>query len=421
MENNEVENTMTHDLKCKILNRGTSQDEIIRELNDLDHAGWEELERVVSLQGIGPLFYAKLKPLIEKINIPTTIQANLHRSYISTAYKNTLILHNTASLISAMRSQNIPVIGLKGIYLVENIYDNIATRPFGDVDILVRKEDITRSVSILQEHDYKMSTYFDILDDNQDIKHVPPMINPDGLPVEIHWTLLEEDEPFTIDPKGFWDRAIPAVIAGEDTITLSLEDLIMHLCLHMGYQHHMSLGLRGLYDIAEVLHHFEGQIDWVLLIEIANQWGSTRVTWLTLTLAQDLLGAVVPKHILKQLEPKNAEPWVIEEAKSQLLNTRKRTGPMTPDLAELAEQKGVISRFRLILSRVFLPKQTLARLYGVPPTSIRIYGCYIKRLFELIRHYRSSVSGILRNSEEVLRNADNQRKLTTLKSWLGKK
>ncbi len=147
--------------------------------------------------------------------------------------------------------------------------------------------------------------------------------------------------------------------------------------------------------------------------------GASRVTWLTLTLAQDLLGAAVPQNVLQQLRPDTVEAWVLEEAQLTLLKTKVTTSPMTPDLANLAEVKSFLGRIRLILSRVFLPKQTLARLYGVPPTSIRIYGCYFKRLVELVKHYRSSVAGILIKNEEVIKNAETQQTNDALKSWLG--
>ncbi len=56
--------------------------------------------------------------------------------------------------------------------------------------------------------------------------------------VEVHWTLLKEDEPFTIDADALWERAVPARIANLDALALLLEDLVLHLCLHLAYQHY---------------------------------------------------------------------------------------------------------------------------------------------------------------------------------------
>jgi len=101
-----------------------------------------------------------------------------------------------------------------------------------DLDILVHREDLNRTIEILLGLGYQLSRYFDIRDSNLDIKHVPPMILSDGTHVEIHWTLLEEDEPFTIAMDGVWQRSFPAQINGIDVLAEGIEDLLLHLCIH---------------------------------------------------------------------------------------------------------------------------------------------------------------------------------------------
>jgi len=93
---------------------------------------------------------------------------------------------------------------------------------------------------------------------------------------------------------------------------------------------------------------------------------------------------------------------------------------MTPDLAELATKKRLFSKIKLILSRVFLPKQTLARLYGVPPKSIRIYGCYFKRFWQLVRRYGDSVKRITKKDQRVLSSAENEQAVSRLRQWMVK-
>ena len=411
---------MNNEILCRILDLSTSREELKNTFDHLNKQNWENLLITSSWHRIKPHIYLKLKPLFGEVEIPSSIQTDLYDAYLDSARKNTLILHHAAIILRDLKSQNIDVIGLKGIYLVENIYDDITARPFGDVDIMVRKEDLQTSIRILQKMGYAMTTYFDIGDENLDIKHVPPMFNADGLPVEIHWTILEEDEPFTIDAQGLWKRAIPAKIAGVDALALSPEDLILHLCMHLTYQHRLKIGLRGLYDIAEVLRHFEGQVDWTKLSKITHEWGSERVTWLTLTLAQDLLGAQIPPMILEYLQPKEAAPWVLAKAKAQLLEQDVRKAVVTPDLAKFATKEGLISRIKLFLSRLFLPKQTLARLYGVSPKSIKIYGCYFKRLIYLIIHYGDSLKRVAKKDPQMRLVVENEITIERLKKWMVK-
>jgi len=405
---------MTSDLLYRMFDQNTSQEEIIWELNHMGPEGWDTLQDACLHQGVKPLVYSKLKTEFEQTAIPAAIRNNLHDAYLNTAVKNTLILHHAAPILREIRSQNIAVIGLKGIYLVENIFDNIAARPFSDIDIMVSKEDLKKTIGILKELGFAMTTYFEVADDNMDIKHVPPMFNADGLPVEIHWTILEEDEPFTIDAQGLWDRAVPASIAGVEVLSLSPEDLILHLCMHLSYQHHLKL------DIAKVLEHNKGHVDWTKLVEISKTWGSERVTWLSLMLTEDLLGAQIPPMILEYLQPKEAVPWVLAKAKAQLLQQYVREAVMTPDLAEFATKEGLVSRIKLLLSRVFLPKQTLSRLYGVSPKSIQIYGCYFKRLIYLIIHYGDSLKRVAKKDPQMRLVVENEITIERLKKWMVK-
>ena len=93
---------------------------------------------------------------------------------------------------------------------------------------------------------------------------------------------------------------------------------------------------------------------------------------------------------------------------------------MTPDLAVLTTEKSVLRLIRWILSRVLLPRQTLARLYGVPPKSIRIYGCYFKRFWQLVRRYGDSVKRMTKKDQKVLSSAENEQAVGRLRQWMVK-
>ena len=128
------------------------------------------------------------------------------------------------------------MIALKGLFLLENIYKDVGARSMSDLDILVHREDLNRTIEILQGLGYQLSRYFDIRDSNLDIKHVPPMTLSDGTHVEIHWTLLEEDEPFTIAMDGVWQRSFPAQINGIDVLAEGIEAVsYTHLTLPTNY------------------------------------------------------------------------------------------------------------------------------------------------------------------------------------------
>jgi hypothetical protein len=320
--------------------------------------------------------------------------------------------------LTALIAENVPVIGLKGIFLLENVYNNIAARPLGDIDILVRKKDLQTAIRILKTLGYTMETYFSLQDQNTDVKHIPPMKNKDGLSIEIHWTILSEDEPFKIDTGGLWDRALSVKIADVDVLALSPEDLVLHLSIHFAYQHHLSLGLRGLNDIAEVLHYYEKHLDWGAIEKRSQKWGVDKVIWLALSLAEELLDAPVPSEVLFHLKPEDVEPWVLQNARSILLNAREMAVPMTPNLANFANERGAFNKLRIMVSRVFLARKKLARLYDVSPTSIKIYSCYLRRLRGLIQGYGPGLGQVLKKDAGVRSSLKVQQEVEKLQTWM---
>ena len=295
------------------------------------------------------------------------------------------------------------MIALKGVYLVEAVYANIGLRTFSDLDFLVRKNELSTVLSLMQELGYRVSTYYDPQDANLDTKHIPPMEKEGGPIVEMHWGILEENEPFEINMDGIWQGAIPARVAGVDVLALDNEDLLLHLCIHFTYQHRLRAGLKYLVDIAEVLHKFKEEVDWQKLVSTAAAWGAQRVVWLTFSLLDEILGTTVPREVLDQLIPQAVDPGILQQAIFQVLPAGKgMQGSLTPDLVTLAGTHGIFARFRLIWSRIFLPRRVIARLYNISPDSFKIYGYYFVRFSELYRVYCRSIWRLFKREEHAI-------------------
>lgn len=393
-------------------------DNLKAQADQLSGMEWETLVSTAERCGLLPLLHWRIQTLDQTCVVPDDLHKKLHRAFLINASRNTLFLHEAGNILASLKAASISAIGLKGLYLLENVFENVGMRFMSDLDILLHKEDIPSALSICQALGYQPTTYFDISQNNLDIKHVPPLEKENGPYLELHWTILEENEPFSIDAGGLWARANPVQIAGVNALALSPEDLVLHLCLHLGYQHNFKLGLRGLFDIAAVLHHFAGQVDWRKMIGIAQNWGAERVLRLTLGLVDEIFPTPLPPDAVSYLQQHPLEHWALEQATTQLLGSRRERLPMTPDLAEFAHEGGIFSRIRQIWRRVFLPKTTLARLYDVPPDSIRIYFCYFQRLFDLVHRYSRSVFRLLSHSADALAGVDQEQSLGRLRQWM---
>jgi len=378
----------------KILQPGLPLDESYDLVQNWSIQEWEALVKEADLQLITPLLYPLITELQKNYSIICPVRDHIYQRYIAVAARNTLAMHDTEILVDKLCEEDIEIAGLKGIYLLEHVYGNIGVRSMADIDVLVKKENLARSYELMRELGYQASTYFSLYDQNIDIKHLPPLQKDRNSPVvELHWTILEEDEPFTIDPKAIWERVKPVKVANSEVFTLGLEDLILHLCLHLTYQHYLNLGLRGLMDIAMVIHRFQNEIDWQKLIAISQSWSSQKVTALTLKLVETQLNVPIPEGVYSALLPEGLDPKIFKNAREHLLDRSQYGIPMTPDLVEMEKNQNLFSRLKIAWNRLFLPRLTLARLYNVPPNSIKILGCYWKRLVYLVRNYGKTLSG----------------------------
>jgi hypothetical protein len=413
MDQQTVSNTL-----YQILNQKTFLEDTPVSLSAED---WEELLLQAKRQGLTLLLYDRLHDLKGNGLVPQTVLERLREGYLQATAKNMVMLYHAGIILEALKERKMDVIVLKGLYLAEAVFPSIGLRTFSDLDLLVRKGDLIAALTVMQGLGYQLTTWYDVTNPNLDIKHVPPMKKNDAPIVELHWGILEEDAPFAIDVDGLWQRAIPARIADSDVLALDLEDLILHLCIHLTYQHRLGGGVKYLYDIAEVLRRFEGQIEWQQLAVTAKEWGAERVIWLTLRLLQETTVTEVPPEVLQQLLPVTPAPGIVEEALRRLTPAGKERVIVTPDLAALSEVNGLGRQLKLIASRVFIPRQVMARLYNVDPHSPGIYGYYFVRFTELFRHYSGAAWRFLIRDDAVLTAVKEERTRGELIEWMAKR
>ena len=408
------------DLLCQLLKSQDTPPALIEKFSRLDENAWDDVYEFSRKQGVTLLLANRLQAMAEPLQIPEKIQNKLRQAMLQTATRNMIMLHEAGMIFKAFKQRGINVIALKGLFLIETVYANISMRQFADLDLMIRPEDVDIVIASLKELGYSMSTYYSSQDANLDIKHVPPMSKPEGPFVEIHWTILEENEPFDIDVDGMWQRTIPVKIAGMDVLALGIEDLILHLCLHLGYQHHFDLGLRGLYDIVAVLAYYDGKINWPELVLTAGQWGVERVIGLVLKLAKDFLKANIHEELVNQLLEKDFPDNLLTDAKTLLIQAGQQRVGMTPDLARLGQASNVFKKAQIIVERVFIPRQSLARLYNFSPRSPLLIWYYFKRFLDLRTLYGQNAGEFFHPHLEIQQKIEGEMLIGTTRLWMRK-
>ena len=214
---------------------------------------WRALLEEAEKRALTLTLYYRLRVAHGEALVPEWVWEHLQTVYLAATARNMVMLHHAAGILRTLQERGIEVIVLKGLYLVEQVYPEIGLRTFSDLDLLVRREQLADALTLMQNQGYRLSTWYDPQAQNTDIKHLPPLEKAQYPTLELHWSILEEDEPFEIEAAGLWERAVETTIAGVKTRALDSEDFLLHLALHFTYQHRLRGGLRNLYDIAEVL------------------------------------------------------------------------------------------------------------------------------------------------------------------------
>ena len=420
-------NPLTPDLLCVDFLLRCLSDSLTPSAASQEPADWTAVLALADKHGVTPLLYKRLKEVDAKAWAPAAVWKRLRRTYLVSAARNTRLFRELQTVLQRLRNSGINVIVLKGGYLAEAVYGDVALRPMIDVDLMVRKAQLPRAQAVLLDMIGVQQQPENIESRRKRNAHLPQVVGGD-LALEIHWTIAPPAGPARVDAAGLWDRACPANIAGVDVLALSPEDLLLHLCLHASYSESLGAGLRPFCDIAQSIHRFRGEvtpevrhgtnetpenrrvrseprpssisvfceapvveatsvpgIDWQQVVERSREWGSSRYVSLALQLARSTLGAGVPDDVLEQLVPGGLERRVFEAAKQSVLT---RTGycEWLP-FFDAAHATTPTDKARLTWRRIFLSRDEMAEVYPASLRSRLIYFHYARRVGHVVRSY----------------------------------
>jgi len=344
---------------------------------------WNEVVDIAADAGLAPLLFRRLKQSGARAWVPADGWRRLRKAYLESAGEGMRLHRELGPVLQSLRSSGIRVIALKGAYLAEAVYGDVALRPMHDVDLLVPTAELPGAAAVLRG----MSRVHEPTEDTESHNpmHLPPFAIGD-LSVELHWTIVYPTGPVVVDATGLWDRARPANVAGVEVLSLCPEDLLLNQCLHLCY-HHGCIGLRYLCDIAETVQRFSGDTDWAQVAHRAEEWGATRYVGLALHLAARMLDAEVPDDALERLVPGGLDPEVLEVARKTVLAGIPYDKWLSPAFLGLRGHAPLTQKVKRLWKRVFLSREAMASEYPASRNSRHLYGYHARRLWFVIRKW----------------------------------
>jgi hypothetical protein len=279
---------------------------------DLD---WNYLIRKGNWHGLLPLLYWNLRGQNFQA-VPAELWSKLEAHFHWNTKRCLFLTGELFKILDLFSKHDIKACPFKGPVLTASLYGNIGLRSFGDLDILVPRQDIHKAVDLLTSMGYPRPTPPDehagIDRDDVDperIGYLQPhhyaltrdvsSLGLGNIRVDLQWRISDPHFAFSLDSEERWSQLKPITILNREVPSFILDDLFLILCVH-GCKHYWYR-LKWICDIAEILRAHKAH-DWSPCLAAAKKLGVERTIKLSLFFAETLLQAPVPVALSGEIE-----------------------------------------------------------------------------------------------------------------------
>lgn len=234
---------------------------------------------------VEPVVMSSLRSMTRALPPEIAARAALReRESRAVALSGTLIV---LELLQRFKDTGIPVIVLKGPAVGVAAYGDPSMRPFGDVDLLVARNDLAPArnllISLGYERDYQDAAEAGLIADQHALE-----FSSSREKVDLHWALLSRYLRFDIDASELWDSSVILPCAGREIRSLAPGLHLLFVCAHAAK--HGWASIRWICDVAYLVQRLEpGEI--ARAHELASRTHSRLILATGLRLARELLGA----------------------------------------------------------------------------------------------------------------------------------
>lgn len=258
-----------------------------------DNVEWDEVIDLADKHKVEGIIYLALRKSKLISNIGEEKISLLKQKAAITGITQSRHISGLSTVLNKINERNIPVIVLKGL-VVREFYPQPDQRSMNDADILVHEGDVEKVKQLLIDMGYVY------LEDHKASHHIA-LVHHKYPFIELHWNLFKRDG-FSNELEHYerliWRRAIKVNVGEAEVLSLSYEDLALHLCMHMAA--HLAatgFGVRQLCDLVLLVEHKGDEIDWNSFIMKARMYGFEKFGKIIFLLCNKLFNMEAPKEI----------------------------------------------------------------------------------------------------------------------------
>jgi hypothetical protein len=246
-----------------------------RAIPALSRKDWSRLMELAQRHDILALLYPAVAGLPAG-TVPADRLVPWRHLTLQTGMREARRFHEALDITHAFAGHALPCVAFKGVSL-RSLYPQPDLRTMGDIDLLIRPENLTEAEALLRE---------------QGLRHlavgvsVQNWTSGQGMPVELH-TALFCPSPGTLD-QAFFKGAIRRQAEDRSYFSPPPKEAAIYQVQHMA-KHIRYLGF-GLRELADFTLQIEQGLELPLLLERLDALGSGQFGRTVLLVARDLLG-----------------------------------------------------------------------------------------------------------------------------------
>ena len=261
---------------------------------------WSRFLRQASEHGLIPLLYRHLvaRP---RLRVPRAVQDALTREFQHYALSRFPPARRLRELLCELENAGVDALPYKGPVLAIELYGHYAARHYGDLDILVRPEQLPAAVELFQaiglrERKPLPDQWRRVYERN---RHHYQWIDPQtGTLIELHWSLSDRFWGWGRSVEWFFEQAVEVDLLGEPVASMAPERSFLALCLHGARGRWERLG--WLVDLSKLVAN-QPHLDWARIFEQAEIRGFRRQLYITLHLLRRELNVSLPEPWAQQI------------------------------------------------------------------------------------------------------------------------
>jgi hypothetical protein len=327
----------------------------------MQNADIRELFVLAKHHQVESLTYPLIKELYKsKRNAEKKILEIWKNDALKQALKQNRYMEGTTKVVRALADAGIPVIALKGIVL-KDFYPKPEMRSMMDVDFLIKDIHMNSVIKILRKIGYHKKA--------SDNKHTT-LASPRHLFIELHTGLVKErfiDKAAQWE-KSIWDRCIDYNFNGVSMLTLSLEDHLVYLCIHLA-NHLVSsgFGLRQLCDLVVYVEKNNNEIDWLEFVKKTEELGIKQFVITLMQVCTRLFDLKVPEyyklHIVEDNNLNQFIEYIFSGGVFGKNETRRIIGSYYINAMGKAKIENMPGTFRRVIVLLFPPYRYMCNKY----------------------------------------------------------